>query len=159
MHKVPGFTLPFNISTSILLACAAHVQSDRIVLAPGLAAALPAPFAPPAPDPRDVAWAAWGALDVLVATLRGVSQVLLVADARAGAAIALGMALCSPISAAAGVAGAAIGVLTAFAFGADPAEAYAGAVPCADANRCCDEPTVCCLCDTVCVCVRGCECV
>ena len=76
VHHVPGFTLPFNISASILLACAAHVRSGHIILTGGLerGAMLPTPFTPRDPDGRDLEWAAWGAMDVLVATMRGVSQ-------------------------------------------------------------------------------------
>lgn len=51
---------------------------------------------------------------------------MLVGHAGAGAAIAAGMALCSPISALAGLGGSLVGLLTAAAFGADPRDAHEG---------------------------------
>lgn len=132
-YKVPPFTLAFNIATLLLLAAVGVTPSDRMQLASFLA--------PPVPsgavlqqgygrDPTAVASeTVFASLSTFVGIVfRGVAQVYLCSSANAGAVVALGIALWSPIAAVFAVLGSAIGTLTAVAIGAPAAGIEFGAL-------------------------------
>lgn len=115
--RVPTFTLPFNLSAIIfMLGCYQYFNFEMI---PGINGGIPVPHQ------VDVSTEVWKS-ELPLAVLRGVSQVWLVNDHYSGVMIIVGMAFCSPISAAFALVGSSVGMLVAIALGVNHVDILAG---------------------------------
>lgn len=131
VHKVPPFTLAFNIATLLLLALAGGTASNRMQLADFLA---PAPATGHVlvqgggPDPSAAAAEALfdSVLLPLEVLFRGVAQVYLCNSAAAGVGVVIGIAVWSPIAAAFAMLGSALGSLSAVAIGSSASSIVSG---------------------------------